>query len=185
MLFVEECWFAPWSALEYGVDFVEFSLHGFDPVEFAVVGDFPNAMVQFDLSILSFTQFVGENVIVDADDEFWNNVQRGQDGGIESKCQSTSENGVTSQQNIAALFQQGDAFGQITVSVFNAAEGVDVLFGQFAEVHKVDWDESERWVNLNNSIFSRATSRTYISHECSVECGSSTLDELGSTSRCP
>lgn len=90
MLFVEECWLAPCSALECGVDLVEFSLHGFDPVEFAVVGDFPNAMVQLTLSLLSFTQFVGEHVIVDADDEIGNNVQRGQDGSIESKCQSTS-----------------------------------------------------------------------------------------------
>lgn len=136
-LVMVECWFAPWSALEDGVDLVEFSLHAFEPIEVAVVVDLPDALVQFDLSLLGFKQLVALNVLVDVDDELWHYVQRGEYGGIESKGKTGDENGVGSQQHVSALFQESHAFCQIAVGVLNAVERVDVLFGQFAEADEI------------------------------------------------
>lgn len=84
MVFVE-CWFAPWPALEGGVDLVELRLHGFDPIEFPIVGDLPNLLVQFDLGFLGFDPLVVLNTVVDIEDHFWDDVERGEDKCIEPK----------------------------------------------------------------------------------------------------
>lgn len=128
-----QSWLAPWSTVQGGIDFIELSLHGFDPIAASHSGNFTNASCQFDLSLLRFMQFIIADSLVAVERVLWANVQRGQDCCIETKCQCAAENGVGTQNNVAALFQAGGTLGQIAVRILQATESRYVLFGQVTE----------------------------------------------------
>lgn len=81
-----QCRLSPWSTVQGSVNSIELSLHSFDPIAASISGNFTNPSSQFCLSLLRFMQFIVADSVVAVERVLWTNVQRGQDGCIETKC---------------------------------------------------------------------------------------------------